>query len=510
MAKKNTLFFCTECGYETAGWLGQCPGCKQWNTLVDASTVTGSSSASKLSKSSKSSLTKINDDAPIFTAKDYSWTSSHGTVKLSEAGKEEYVKYSTGIIELDELFGGGITGGSVSLVGGEPGIGKSTLLLQVANGFRTSVNAPILYVSGEESPAQIGMRADRLKIKNDNIILCSETCFETIAEEINRVRPSLCIIDSVQTMFSQAVSGTPGSVTQAREVTAGLIRIAKTNNLPFILVGHVTKEGGLAGPKTLEHMVDTVLYFEGDGIGLSRILRSVKNRFGPSGEIAFFEMTENGLKAVDGNSALMFLGRPLCAPGSAISSTIEGSKPINVEIQALVTTGCYGTPQRMCAGLDRNRVSMLIAVCEKHLNLSLASMDSFINIIGGLRLSDPACDLAVIAAIVSSVRNIPIRENTMILGEVGLSGELRPVSRVLARIASAEKLGLKTVVLPSSCRDAVTSSRTKNTNTIIHEKKIDNSQSIINKTLTHCDKIALLEFIYVDNLSEAVDVLFSN
>ena len=465
MAKKNVTFFCKECGYETAGWMGKCPGCGSFNTLVESTTVTGSG---------KSSNTK--SESPAFKASSYSWTDRRETVRLNEAGKEDYVRLSTGIEQLDVLFGGGITDGSVTLLGGEPGIGKSTILLQLADTF--AGQGDILYVSGEESPAQIKMRADRLNVKGSNIIICAQTCFEVIAEELSNTKPSLCIIDSIQTLYSENVNGTPGSVSQAREVTAGLIRIAKSNGLPIILVGHVTKDGAIAGPKTLEHMVDTVLYFEGDNTGAYRILRSVKNRFGRSGELAFFEMTQHGLKSVDSSNALLISGRPLEAPGSAITSAMEGARALTIEIQALAADTCYGTPQRMTSGPDRSRASMLLAVAEQQFKLNLNTKDVFINIIGGLRITDPACDLALIMSVVSSARGIPLKPDTMILGEVGLTGELRPVSSLNLRIEEAGRLGIRNIVLPSSCKNAV--------------KNPGNT-----------------EFFFIDNVSEATDVLFS-
>ena len=464
MAKKNVTFFCKECGYETAGWMGKCPGCGSFNTLVESTSVTGSGKSSSNQK----------NDSPAFKADRFTWTNRLETVRLKDAGKEDYVRCPTGIDQLDTLFGGGITNGSVTLLGGEPGIGKSTILLQLADRF----DGDILYVSGEESPAQIKMRADRLNVKGDRIVICAQTCFEAIAEELSNIKPSLCIIDSIQTLYSDSVNGTPGSVSQAREVTAGLIRIAKTCGLPVILVGHVTKEGSIAGPKTLEHMVDTVLYFEGDNTGAYRILRSVKNRFGRSGELAFFEMTQHGLRPVDSSSALMITGRPLEAPGSAITCAMEGARALTIEIQALAADTCYGTPQRMTSGPDRQRTAMLLAVSEQHFKLSLNVKDVFINVIGGLRITDPACDLALIMAVVSSARGIPLRPDTMVLGEVGLSGELRPVSSPNLRVDEAGRLGIKNVVIPSACKNAVKANGN-------------------------------LEFFYVDNVSEAADVLFS-
>lgn len=465
MAKKNVTFFCKECGYETTGWMGKCPGCGSFNTLVESETVT---------KTGRSSNAK--SDSPAFKADGYSWTDRRETVRLPEAGREDYIRFSTGIGQLDTLFGGGVTEGSVTLLGGEPGIGKSTILLQLADSF--AAEGDILYVSGEESPSQIRMRADRLDISGNNIIICAQTCFEVIAEELKKTKPSLCIVDSIQTLYSESVNGTPGSVSQAREVTAGLIRIAKTNGLPVILIGHVTKDGAIAGPKTLEHMVDTVLYFEGDNTGAYRILRSVKNRFGRSGELAFFEMTQQGLRSVDSSSALMITGRPLEAPGSAITSAMEGARALTIEIQALAADTCYGTPQRMTSGPDRSRTAMLLAVTEQQFKLNLNTKDVFINVIGGLRITDPACDLAIVSAVVSSARGIAIKANTLVLGEVGLSGELRPVSSLTQRIDEARRLGIKNVVLPSSCKNAV--------------KDTGNT-----------------EFFFLDNVSEAADVLFS-
>lgn len=466
MAKKNVTFFCKECGYETTGWMGKCPGCGSFNTLVESTTVTGSSSKNSNTKS----------ESPAFKAASYSWTDRTETVRLPDAGKEDYIRMSTGIGQLDELFGGGITNGSVTLLGGEPGIGKSTILLQLTEAFEGQ--GDILYVSGEESPSQIKMRADRLNVTGRRVIICAQTKFEVIAEELSKTKPALCIIDSIQTLYSESVNGTPGSVSQAREVTAGLIRIAKSNGLPVILVGHVTKDGAIAGPKTLEHMVDTVLYFEGDNTGAYRILRSVKNRFGRSGELAFFEMTQTGLKPVDSSNALMITGRPLEAPGSAITSAMEGARALMIEIQALAADTCYGTPQRMTSGPDRSRAAMLLAVAEQQFKLNLNVKDVFINVIGGLRITDPACDLALISAVVSSVRGVAIKPDTMVMGEVGLSGELRPVSSLTPRIDEARRLGIKNIVLPSSCKNAVK----------------DNNN---------------MEFLFVDNVSEAADVLFS-
>ncbi len=482
MAKKTT-YFCKECGFETSGWMGKCPGCGAWNSLTEAPSVPKSASKT----------------ASVHATDAYSWTDIEGTVKLSEAGKTNYIRHSTNLPEIDTLLGGGVTEGAVILVGGEPGVGKSTLLLQIAETYQS--DAPVLYVTGEESPDQIGSRAQRLNINNDNIYICAQTCFEKIAEELSNIKPCLCIVDSVQTLYSDNVNGTPGSVSQTREVTAGLVRLAKNNKMPVILVGHITKDGTIAGPKTIEHMVDTVLYFEGERTGSYRILRSVKNRFGKSDEVIFFEMSEHGLIPKSDISSLFIKGRPLNASGSAITAVKEGSRSIAVEIQALLNTSSYGTGQKTVNGIDRNRVSMLLAVIEKHLKISTSGADSFINVIGGLKVADTSCDLAIISAIISSVKDIPIKNNTMILGEVGLSGEIRPVTDLISRLECASSSGISCVVLPSSCRE--------NVKNYINGDSNKKSSKNINYSTNDCVKITVLDFIYVDNLSEAVDVLFT-
>ncbi len=485
MAKKNISYFCSECGTETTGWSGKCPACGAWNTMTESTKVTD----------------KTGDKViPVHSANRFSWIDQSDSIPLSEARKEHYVRTSSGIEEFDTVLGGGITEGSVTLIGGEPGIGKSTLLLQIAGSFAAG-KGNVLYVSGEESASQIALRADRLKISKDGITVCSLTCFEKIAEELNRIRPSLCIIDSIQTLYSENISGTPGSVSQAREVTAGLVRIAKTNNIPVFLVGHITKDGMIAGPKTLEHMVDTVLSFEGEDLGTYRLLRSVKNRFGRSGEIAFFEMTERGLIPVTDYRSVLISGHPVNVPGSSLTCTIEGSKAVAIEIQSLLTPSGYSNAQRMCSGLEKNRLSMLLAVADKYLRLNTPSFDSFVNVVGGLKVSDPAVDLAVIAAVVSSVRNIPVRKGAMILGEVGLTGELRSVSMLSSRIDCASKSGADVLILPSACKreaEKYLSSQTK-----------DSVLKNINKTTNICDKIHFVDCIYADNLSEAIDILFT-
>ena len=478
MAKKNVTFFCKECGYEAAGWMGKCPACGQWNTFTEAP-----SGAAASGKSSR-------PESPVYKANSFSWTDSAVTVRLGDAGKEHYSRHSTGVACLDGLFGGGITDGSVTLVVGEPGIGKSTILMQLINTFKS--DSEILYVSGEESPAQIGMRAQRLGVTR-NILICGETRFESIAEQIKEYKPSLCIVDSIQTLYSDEISGTPGSITQTREVTAGIIRIAKTNNISFILVGHITKDGSIAGPKTIEHMVDTVLTFDGDNTGGYRILRSVKNRFGKSNELAFFEMGDKGLRPVESSKALLVSGRPIDSPGSVLTSVLEGNEALICEVQALVAQSCYPNPQRMTSGPDRNRVMMLLAVCDKIFRLNMSSNDCFINVIGGLKISDPASDLAICAAVISSARGVSVRPNTLIIGEVGLSGEIRPVSRIMKRISEAGKLGITTVVIPGSLESSI-------------EKEMSEFMS---SGKAASDSLESIVRLYPDNLSEAVDMLFT-
>ena len=487
MAKKNITFFCKECGYETTGWTGKCPACGLWNTMTEATSLTSSGSSAGPK------------DSTVRSANQFSWTDSKTTVKLSEAKEDEYTGFSSGMPMLDNLLGGKITDGAVILIGGEPGIGKSTILLQVADSCKA--DGTILYISGEESPGQIAARADRLGADKKKLTVCTRTCFEEIAKVLTEIKPVFCIADSIQTLYSENVNGTPGSVSQAREVTAGLVRLAKTNNMPVFLVGHITKDGTIAGPKTLEHMVDTVLYFEGENMGSLRILRSIKNRFGKSGEIAFFDMTEKGLREIENPHSILINGHPVNVPGSSLTATTEGSRALALEIQALMTPGVYNNAQRMSTGFDRSRITMLLAVADKFLKLNTPSFDSFINVIGGLKVQDPALDLAVIAAVVSSVREIPVRENTMIFGEVGLSGEIRPVNGLRQRLACAGQVGCTTIILPSACKKQVEEMNAS--------KGSRNSSEIDDKNKSNCDKIVQAEYVYVDNISEATDVLFS-
>lgn len=430
MAKAKTVFFCSECGHESSKWLGQCPACKSWNTFVEE----------------KQSVTKKGGAKPR--------RASASPMNMSEVSIKSEERIPTGIGELDRVLGGGIVTGSLSLVGGDPGIGKSTLLLQVC---RNLVNAKrkVLYVSGEESAHQIKMRAERIGAFEDELLLFCETILEEILEGICKVRPEFVVIDSIQTMFSEELTAAAGSVSQVREVTAQMMRIAKEENIAVFIVGHVTKEGVVAGPRTLEHMVDTVLYFEGEREAAYRILRGVKNRFGSTNEIGVFEMCADGLTEVENPSKMMLNGRPVDASGSVVVCSLEGTRPILIEIQALISPTSFQMPRRTAVGIDYNRVNLLMAVLEKRVGLQLGGCDAYVNLAGGMRLGEPAIDLGIILAIASSYKNIPLPEDTIIFGEVGLVGEVRRVSQGDQRIKEAEKLGFKTCILPKANVDSL-------------------------------------------------------
>ena len=430
MAKAKTVFFCSECGHESSKWLGQCPACKSWNTFVEE----------------KQSVTKKGGAKPR--------RASASPMNMSEVSIKSEERIPTGIGELDRVLGGGIVTGSLSLVGGDPGIGKSTLLLQVC---RNLVNAKrkVLYVSGEESAHQIKMRAERIGAFEDELLLFCETILEEILEGIRKVRPEFVVIDSIQTMFSEELTAAAGSVSQVREVTAQMMRIAKEENIAVFIVGHVTKEGVVAGPRTLEHMVDTVLYFEGEREAAYRILRGVKNRFGSTNEIGVFEMCADGLTEVENPSKMMLNGRPVDASGSVVVWSLEGTRPILIEIQALISPTSFQMPRRTAVGIDYNRVNLLMAVLEKRVGLQLGGCDAYVNLAGGMRLGEPAIDLGIILAIASSYKNIPLPEDTIIFGEVGLVGEVRRVSQGDQRIKEAEKLGFKTCILPKANVDSL-------------------------------------------------------
>ena len=426
MAKgKNNVFFCQECGYESSKWVGQCPACKAWNTMVEEI-------VDKKSSVTHRQITEVQ------------------VAKLNDVQSSSEKRMDTHIEELNRVLGGGIVPGSLVLVGGDPGIGKSTLLLQTCKSLSDQKIA-VLYISGEESLQQIKMRADRIGIFSDEMTLLCETNLDLIQGVIEERKPQVVVIDSIQTMFRENVNSAPGSVSQVREATSVLMRLAKEQGIAIFVVGHVTKEGTVAGPRVLEHMVDTVLYFEGDRYASYRILRAVKNRFGSTNEIGVFEMCQSGLREVPNPSEYMLDGKPKNASGSIVVCTMEGTRPLLVEIQALVCHSAFGMPRRTAAGVDYNRVNLLMAVLEKNVGVRLADQDAYINIAGGMKVSEPATDLGLVLAIISSFRNRPIAEDMICFGEVGLSGEVRSVNMVEQRIAEAHKLGFKQCILPEVC-----------------------------------------------------------
>ena len=430
MAKgKKTVFFCQNCGYESVKWMRQCPGCQQWNTFVEES-VTEASSGKKQQRSRKQ------------------------PVSLAEIQTEKEERTATGIGELDRVLGGGIVGGSLVLVGGDPGIGKSTLLLQVCR-LLSLAGKKVLYISGEESLRQIKLRAQRLGSFNDNLLLLCETNLTDIREAAQKQKPEIMVIDSIQTMYNEDVSSAPGSVSQVRESTGMLLQIAKGMGISVFIVGHVTKDGSVAGPRVLEHMVDTVLYFEGDRHASYRILRSVKNRFGSTNEIGVFEMRGDGLAEVRNPSEFMLSGKPQGASGSIVACSMEGTRPILIEVQALVCRSNFGIPRRTAAGTDFNRVNLLMAVLEKRGRMNLSECDAYVNIAGGIKMTEPAIDLAILLAVASSYRDIVIPDRVVAFGEVGLSGEVRAVSMAQQRVREAKKLGFETVILPRVCENTV-------------------------------------------------------
>lgn len=425
MSKTKSAFFCQNCGYESAKWLGKCPSCQQWNTFVE-----------ELVQKDKSK----NDES----WKSYNGERKNRTVSLNEIVSNEEKRIITHDGELNRVLGGGIVNGSIVLVAGEPGIGKSTLFLQ--NGLHMK-NISILYVSGEESEQQIKMRADRLKATNDNFYLLTETSTQVIFQEIKKLRPQLVIIDSIQTLHTPFIESSAGSVSQIRECAAELQRFAKETNTPVFLIGHITKDGSIAGPKILEHMVDTVLQFEGDRHYAYRILRTLKNRFGSTAELGIYEMTGNGMRGVSNPSEILISQKEDQLSGTAIAATIEGLRPLLIEIQALVTQSVYGTPQRTVSGMDLRRLQLLLAVLEKRGGFHFGIKDVFLNIAGGLKVEDPAIDLAVLCALLSSYEDVPLPMNICFTGEVGLSGEIRAVNRIEQRIAEAEKMGFEKIIV---------------------------------------------------------------
>ena len=433
LKNKKTVYFCQECGYESAKWMGQCPGCKSWNTFVEETVSTKKPSSSGVMKSSEKR------QEPVI---------------LKDISLSEDERQTTQIGELDRVLGGGIVPGSLVLVGGDPGIGKSTLLLQVCRNLAEK-QVSVLYISGEESLRQIKLRANRIGQFTDKMQLLCETNLEVIREVIERRKPDVVVIDSIQTMFHEDVSSAPGSVSQVRESTNILMQIAKGMGVSIFIVGHVTKEGNVAGPRVLEHMVDTVLYFEGDRHASYRILRAVKNRFGSTNEIGVFEMRQNGLMEVENPSEYMLSGKPEGASGSVVACSMEGTRPILVEVQALVCHSNFGIPRRTAAGTDFNRVNLLMAVLEKRLGLKLGDCDAYVNIAGGVKMNEPAIDLGIVLAIISSYRENPINEKTICFGEVGLSGEVRAVSMAEQRVTEAKKLGFDECILPQVSLDSM-------------------------------------------------------
>lgn len=425
MAKTKTIFVCNSCGYESPKWLGKCPACNEWNTFYEEKmqVTTGAGTNVKLKETVK-------------------------PMNLNKVEGKEAVRTKTGVSELDRVLGGGIVKGSLVLLGGEPGIGKSTLILQLCDKIGT--DGKVLYVSGEESAEQVKLRADRLGIENENIMFLGETDIDAIEAEILNMTPKLVIIDSIQTMFSNEISSAPGTVSQVREITARIMKCCKQNRITTIIIGHVTKDGNIAGPRVLEHMVDTVLYLEGERYFSYRVLRGVKNRFGSTNEIGMFEMKQEGMCEVSNPSDILITEREDNPPGSCIVASIEGTRPILVEMQALTSQTVFGLPKRTANGFDYNRLAVLIAVLEKRAGLSLGNQDVYLNIAGGMKLSEPAVDLGIIATVASAYKNAPIPQTTVVMGEVGLTGEVRRINLIEKRLKEAEKLGFKTCIIPEN------------------------------------------------------------
>ncbi len=423
MAKVKSAFFCQNCGYETPKWLGKCPSCNEWNTFVEE---------------------LIQKQVPQVVAFSKSQGESARPQSLDEIQQHEHPRITTGDAELNRVLGGGLVPGSLILFGGEPGIGKSTLLLQLAV---TTDKLKVLYVSGEESDQQIKMRSERVGVTNKNCFILTETNVQNIFKQAENIQPELLIIDSIQTLYSSHIESSPGSISQVRESTAQLLRYAKQSNVPVFLIGHITKEGSLAGPKVLEHMVDTVLQFEGDRNHVYRLLRSIKNRFGSTNELGIYEMFGAGLRQVENPSEILITNTDSSLSGISIAATLEGMRPMLIEVQALVSTAAYGTPQRSSTGFDSKRLNMLLAVMEKRCGFKLGAKDVFLNIAGGIKVDDPAIDLAVVAAVLSSNADIAIEKNIALSAEVGLSGEVRPVNRIDQRIHEAEKLGFEKIII---------------------------------------------------------------
>ena len=422
--KAKTVFVCNECGYESAKWMGKCPACNSWNTFVEEKISTKVENGKKEKKV---------QEAPK---------------PLNSYVGEDAQRTSTGYAELDRVLGGGLVKGSLVLVGGEPGIGKSTLILQLCD--KVKGEGKVLYVSGEESAEQIKLRADRLNIKNDDILFLGETDIDIIDQNIEELNPKLVIIDSMQTMYSEDISSAPGSVSQVREITSRIMKICKSRKITTIIIGHVTKDGNIAGPRVLEHMVDTVLYIEGERYFSYRMIRGVKNRFGSTNEVGMFEMQEKGMVEITNPSSILISEREDNPSGSVVVATVEGTRPLLVELQALVTQSVFGLPRRTANGIDYNRLTLLVAVMEKKANFMLGNQDVYLNVVGGLKVSEPALDLGIILATASSYKNISIPKGVVVLGEVGLTGEVRTINMMEKRLKEAERLGFKKCIIPEN------------------------------------------------------------
>lgn len=434
MAKIKSVYICSECGYESPKWYGKCPSCGEWNTMNE----------------------EIKDTSQVSASAARSHASAYvPPVHIREISTTDEVRYKTGSKELDRVMGGGIVKGSLILLGGDPGIGKSTILLQICEHLGRELR--ILYVSGEESKRQLKLRADRLGVNSDNLYVLTQTDVELVCETIRQDKPDIVMIDSIQTMSLSELNSSPGSVTQVRESTNFFMRTAKSLDIPMIIVGHVNKEGSIAGPKVLEHVVDAVLHFEGDRQMSYRILRAVKNRYGSTNEIGVFEMTDAGLQEVDNPSLMLISGRPMGVSGTCIACAMEGTRPILAEIQALAASTGFGNPRRMCTGFDYNRMNMIIAVLEKRAGYYFNNTDAYINVVGGLRLDETAVDLAVAIALISSLKDIPVVDNAIAFGEIGLAGEIRSVSHAQQRVNEAVRLGFSRIIVPShNMKDIVT------------------------------------------------------
>ena len=431
----KTNFVCTSCGYFSSKWYGKCPECNEWNTFEEQAVETASTAKATVKR-------RKSYDAPPAVSK---------ARRMSEIGTSTDVRFHTGIGEFDRVLGGGLVKGSVVLLSGEPGIGKSTLLLQLCETVGT--NGSILYVSGEESPSQIKIRAERVGVTTDNLHILCETNISSVIPEIVGIQPDIVIIDSIQTMYDEDTASSPGSVTQVKQTALALINKAKEENISIIIVGHVNKDGAIAGPKVLEHMVDAVLYFEGDNQHTYRIIRAAKNRYGSTNEIGVFEMVDSGLAEVENPSEMLMSQRPVNVSGSCAVCVVEGSRPIITEIQAIASPTVYPSPRRLAAGLDYNRVALVLAVLEKRLGMRFSATDVYMNVAGGLRLDDSSCDAAIAMALISSQKDVPIPEDLIVFGEIGLAGECRSVTGVEQRINEAERLGFKRIALPKKSVD---------------------------------------------------------